>query len=235
MMGQYETGAFDPITVSGRRFDNHRFSNKRITPIDIHGHDAIEVEMTLALPEDETVRWSIAQMARTPTASGEPLASLEWTREHILKMQSHKTLADQNKTMLAYQNTPIAALLDSLRAAQEDGDNALVAALYDQMRLAVLQHQLQGSMAMFQLQQLAQGIPPMTMVNSQTADGLSAPPSMGGAGNNQRFNPANGAVPAVSFSGMGNNPSPQAGFNTTAPRQRDTGLVNSNVMPVSGQ
>ena len=75
----------------------------------------------------------------------------------------------------------------------------------------------------------------MTMVNSQTADGLSAPPSMGGAGNNQRFNPANGAVPAVSFSGMGNNPSPQAGFNTTAPRQRDTGLVNSNVMPVSGQ
>ena len=235
MLGQYETGAFSPITVSGRRFDNHRFSNKQISPFDVHGHDSVEVEMALALPEDETVRWSIAQMAMTPTPSGEPLASLEWTREHILKMQSHKTLADQNKTMLAYQNTPIAALLDSLRAAQEDGDNALVAALYDQMRLAVLQHQLQGSMAMFQLQQLAQGIPPMTMVNSQTADDLSAPPRMGGAGNNQRFNPANGAVPAVSFSGMGNNPSPQAGFNTTAPRQRDTGLVNSNIMPVSGQ
>ena len=225
MMGQYETGAFDPITVSGRRFDNHRFSNKRITPIDIHGHDAIEVEMTLALPEDETVRWSIAQMAMTPTASGEPLASLEWTREHILKMQSHKTLADQNKTMLAYQNTPIAALLDSLRAAQEDGDNPLAAALFDQMRIAVLQHQLQGSMALYQLQQLAAGIPPGTMVNSETAPLLSSSPRYAQAGNNQRFNPANGAVPAVSFSGMGNNPSPEAGFNTTAPRQSGNGTM----------
>ena len=225
MMGQYETGAFDPITVSGRRFDNHRFSNKRITPIDIHGHDAIEVEMTLALPEDETVRWSIAQMAMTPTASGEPLASLEWTREHILKMQSHKTLADQNKTMLAYQNTPIAALLDSLRAAQEDGDNPLAAALFDQMRIAVLQHQLQGSMALYQLQQLAAGIPPGTMVNSETAPLLSSSPINAQEGNNQRFNPANGAVPAVSFSGMGNNPSPEAGFNTTAPRQSGNGTM----------
>ena len=225
MMGQYETGAFDPITVSGRRFDNHRFSNKRITPIDIHGHDAIEVEMTLALPEDETVRWSIAQMAMTPTASGEPLASLEWTREHILKMQSHKTLADQNKTMLAYQNTPIAALLDSLRAAQEDGDNPLAAALFDQMRIAVLQHQLQGSMALYQLQQLAAGIPPGTMINSETAPLLSSSPRNAQAGNNQRFNPANGAVPAVSFSGMGNNPSPEAGFNTTAPRQSGNGTM----------
>ena len=225
MMGQYETGAFDPITVSGRRFDNHRFSNKRITPIDIHGHDAIEVEMTLALPEDETVRWSIAQMAMTPTASGEPLASLEWTREHILKMQSHKTLADQNKTMLAYQNTPIAALLDSLRAAQEDGDNPLAAALFDQMRIAVLQHQLQGSMTLYQLQQLAAGIPPGTMINSETAPLLSSSPRNAQAGNNQRFNPANGAVPAVSFSGMGNNPSPEAGFNTTAPRQSGNGTM----------
>ena len=225
MMGQYETGAFDPITVSGRRFDNHRFSNKRITPIDIHGHDAIEVEMTLALPEDETVRWSIAQMAMTPTASGEPLASLEWTREHILKMQRHKTLADQNKTMLAYQNTPIAALLDSLRAAQEDGDNPLAAALFDQMRIAVLQHQLQGSMALYQLQQLAAGIPPGTMINSETAPLLSSSPRNAQAGNNQRFNPANGAVPAVSFSGMGNNPSPEAGFNTTAPRQSGNGTM----------
>ena len=225
MMGQYETGAFDPITVSGRRFDNHRFSNKRITPIDIHGHDAIEVEMTLALPEDETVRWSIAQMAMTPTASGEPLASLEWTREHILKMQSHKTLADQNKTMLAYQNTPIAALLDSLRAAQEDGDNPLAAALFDQMRIAVLQHQLQGSMALYQLQQLAAGIPPGTMINSETAPLLSSSPRNAQAGNNQRFNPANGAVPAVSFSGMGNNPTPEAGFNTTAPRQSGNGTM----------
>ena len=225
MMGQYETGAFDPITVSGRRFDNHRFSNKRITPIDIHGHDAIEVEMTLALPEDETVRWSIAQMAMTPTASGEPLASLEWTREHILKMQSHKTLADQNKTMLAYQNTPIAALLDSLRAAQEDGDNPLAAALFDQMRIAVLQHQLQGSMALYQLQQLAAGIPPGTMINSETAPLLSSSPRNAQAGYNQRINPANGAVPAVSISRMGNNPSPEAGFNTTAPRQSGNGTM----------
>ena len=140
-------------------------------------------------------------------------------------MQSHKTLADQNKTMLAYQNTPIAALLDSLRAAQEDGDNPLAAALFDQMRIAVLQHQLQGSMALYQLQQLAAGIPPGTMINSETAPLLSSSPRNAQAGNNQRFNPANGAVPAVSFSGMGNNPSPEAGFNTTAPRQSGNGTM----------
>lgn len=222
LIGQYETGAFNQITVSGRRFDNQKFANRQITADDIVGHDPISVGLVLALPEDDTVRWSIAQMAMQPTVTGEPLGSLEHVREHILKFQSSKVISDQNRQILGSQASPVVQLLELYKAAVEDGDEMKAAALFDQLQIAALQTQVQGSMQMLQLMQMAQGMPPMTAVNQQSVGQQIQ--SIGG--NNQLANPGFGAVPNAAFTGIGNQPSPQAGFNTTAPRQRDTGLVD---------
>lgn len=226
MVDQYETGAFEPITVSGRRYDSARFANRQITPEEIQGHDPIMVTMELSLPEDDSVRWTLAQQAMTPTVTGEPLASLEWTREHILRMQSSKQISMQNREILARQASPVVQLTDLLQAALRDGDETTAAALYDRLRIAVLQEQVQGSLQMFQLQQIAAGIPPQTAVQQGFADNVvrNNTDSLSG----QQRNPAFGAVPDVQFRTNGNQPSPEAGFNTTASRDRGsrpTGLV----------
>ena len=229
MIGQYETGAFEPITVSGRRFDSHRFANRIIEPEQIEGHDPVEVIMALALPEDETTRWTIAQMAMTPTVTGEPLASVEWTRENILRMQSHRTIRRQNLEDLAQQSTPLTQTLQLLRAAVEEEDEETASILFDRVQILALQHQVEGSMAMAQLQQLAAGIIPNTPAAGQSGQNGSAP---SGGGTQQALNPANGAIPFAQAAGVGNEASEDAGANTTATRNRDTGILNARGQPI---
>ncbi len=232
MVGQYETGAFEPFTVSGTRSSLARFANQRIGPEEIMGHDPIEVRMELSLPEDETTRWTIAQMAMAPMApDGAPLMSKEWVLEKILKVQSPQTIFRQNLERSALTSNPVATLWEQLQMSLQEGNQLLSAALYDQLRIAVLTQQLQGSVQLQQLAQIAAGfgIDPNSV---DQAIGGQAQASGGFAGNNQALNPANGAVPFAQAAGIGNQPSPQAGFNTTAPRQRDTGLVSPNGAPI---
>jgi len=240
LVAQYETGAFEPITVSGRRFDRHRFSNKEIKPFEIYGHDALTVTLELALPEDETIRWNVANMAMQPTVTGEPLASLEYVREHILNIQDPKLLTDQNLEKLTRQTAPVLMLLDQYRAAIKDGDQMAAAALMDQIRVAVLQQQVQGSLQMLQLAQMAQGLPPMTELNIGSITPNFAQPDVNTPGQQQQpraqdnsRNPAAGGLPVASLAGVGNQPSPQAGANTTASRQSfPQGLVDNNGNPI---
>jgi len=60
LVAQYETGAFNPISVSGRRFDNHRFANRVISPEDIAGHDG-SVQHLDILTDEEKGRLKIEQ------------------------------------------------------------------------------------------------------------------------------------------------------------------------------
>tara|TARA_R100000808_G_scaffold18710_1_gene40925 strand:- start:20801 stop:22843 length:2043 start_codon:yes stop_codon:yes gene_type:complete len=248
LIAQYETGAFDPITVSGQRFDRHRFSNQEVTPEEIFGHDAVTVSLELVLPEDETIRWNVANMAMQPTVTGEPLTSLEYVREHILKIQDPKLLGDQNREVLTRQTSPVLNLLDQYRAAVRDGDTMAATAIFDQIRLMTMQLEVQGTMQIMQLEQMMQqvnqarsGMPTDLTFTSKTVNPSFAGPdtntvqqdsvSFGGMnmGSGQMNNPAFGAPPATLFTGQGNTPSPEAGANTTAPRQRQgSGLVDPN-------
>ena len=247
LVAQYETGAFEPITVSGKRFDRHRFSNKVIEADEIFGHDALTVTLELVLPEDETIRWNVANMAMAPTVTGEPLTSLEYVREHILNIQDPKLLSDQNREILTRQTSPVLALLDQYRAVVLDGDQMAAAAILDQIRLMTLQMEVQGSMQMLQLTQMKQqvdqamsGLPTNLEFSSKTVTPDFAGPdtnttnensvSFGGlGGNGQSSNPAFGAPSPTLFTGVTNNPSPEAGANTTGARNSpNSGLFGPN-------
>ncbi len=152
---QYETGAFAPISVSGRRFDNSKFSNRVIEPSDIEGHDPVTVKMDLLLPEDETTRWTIAQMAMAPTVSGEPLASLEWVRERVLKMESARAISSQNREDSGKVEDPLSAALEHFNAFVRDGDMANASIWFDKLTALSLQRQVETNALITQLRDLA--------------------------------------------------------------------------------
>lgn len=186
-----------------------------------------------------------------PTVTGEPLTSLEYVREHILNIQDPKLLSSQNMEILTRQTAPVLALLDQYRAVRDDGDQMAAAAILDQIRLQTLQMEVQGSMQMLQLTQLKQqvgqamsGIPNNLEFTSETITPDFQGPdsnttqknsvSFGGLGvGGQTANPAYGAPAQSVFTGLTNNPSPEAGANTTADRQgQGTGLFGPNNLPI---
>ncbi len=257
LVAQYETGGFHPISVSGRRFDNHRFANRVIAPEDIAGHDPVEVTMSLALPEDEVTRWTIAQMAMQPTLNGEPLASLEWVRERVLKIQSHRQVQAQNREAQAFSQDPLAQAMGMFLAATKDGDHALAAIWFDRLQVLHLQRQVEGQSAVRQLianraenadQDAATGsLPSLETLLADTLERRSADgePSTLFSPNpvnevprfHHERNPANGAVPFAQAAGVGTEPNTgQVGMFQQATRdQRQSGLVGADGKPLTGR
>lgn len=215
LLEQYETGGFGEIKVSGQQLTSKRFAAKAIPPEVVMGHDPLEVTMQLALPEDLSTIWSIAGMAMNPTAAGEPLASLEWVREHILRMPSHKVIHDQNLEILTRAQDPLLQVMEQYKMAVKEGDQEMASALYDKLRIAALQRQVEGSMLLAQLTQMAMGLGVAPGAPGQPQQGN---PAQQGKPNRQAMNPANGAVGVAEKRGMGNQPSPDAGYMTTASR-----------------
>ncbi len=237
LIAQYETGAFAPITVSGRRFDNHIFSNRIVEPEDIAGHDPVIVKMELALPEDQAATWQIAQMAMAPTASGEPLGSLEWVRENVLKLESSKAITNQNFEMAGVQTDELAQAKAMFESFMRDNDVHNASIWFDKLQALALQRQVQTNFMIQQLRTLAaqanMPIKPAPIDPSALPDQQVSTPSIQGGATVNQGNPAFGASPSVEFTATGNQPSPEAGFNTTAPRQRrSTGLVDPNGQPL---
>lgn len=232
LIAQYETGAFTPITASGRRYDNHRFANRIITPDEIFGHDPIEVRMDLALPEDEVSRWTVAGLAMQPTASGEPLMDLEWVRERVLKVQSHKQASRRNLEAAAKVSDPVAQALNMFNAAIRDGDMALAAIWFDKLQVVYQQTALQGFVLKQELERASQGLPIRSLAELMSGDASFNVSQTDAKQNNQINNPANGAIGPAERTGMGNEASQDAGAFASAPRRRDTGLVDQAGNPL---
>lgn len=257
LVAQYETGGFNPISVSGRRFDNHRFANRVISPEDIAGHDPVEVTMSLALPEDEVTRWTVAQMAMQPTLNGEPLASLEWVRERVLKMQSHRQVQAQNREAQAFSQDPLAQAMGMFMAAIKDGDHALAAIWFDRLQVLHLQRQVEGQSAVRQLladqsQNDAQGssgsgLPSLNSLLREALERDSAPvenstlfspnPLDEVPAFNHARNPANGAIPFAQAAGVGFEPgSPDmSAVRTAGQPAAASGLVGADGEPLTGR
>ena len=170
-------------------------------------------------------------MAMAPTVTGEPLTSLEYVREHILKIQDPKLLKDQNMEILTRQTSPVLLLLDQYRAVVKDGDQVAAAAIMDQMIIMTLTQQVQGSQMLQQLMQMTQGQPPLTSLNLETITPNFQGPdtetkqSATLSVNGQTANPGFGAPPATLYTGLGNEASPVAGQNSRGPS--NTGLLGS--------
>ena len=215
MLDQYETGAYDPFPVSGRTLDGRRFARRTVSVEEVRGHDPVEVSMQLALPEDLSTIWAVAQQAMAPVSpSGEPLASLEWVREKILRLPSHKVIRNQNLEMLARTQDELAATMEAFKMAVREQDQELASILYDRLRISVLKRQVEGSMMIQQLAQMAAGAGAVpTPLAPQTPSPMGPRPNLAG-------NPASGGPGVAAVRGMGNQPSPEAGWNTTGDRQR---------------
>ncbi len=253
LVAQYETGAFNPISVSGRRFDNHRFANRVISPEIIAGHDPIEVSMSLALPEDEVTRWTVAQMAMQPTLNGEPLASLEWVRERVLKMQSHRQIRTQNREAQAFSQDPLAQAMGMFLAAIKDGDHALGAIWFDRLQVLHLQRQVEGQTAVRRLlSEQAEnglsdspegGLPSLNSLLSDLASRDLAAPEGGTLFSpnpldevprfNHARNPANGAIPFAQAAGVGNEPGPEKVHTAASAGRMQSGLVGADGEPLT--
>ena len=152
--------------------------------------------------------------------------------------------------ILTRQTAPVLALLDQYRAVKEDGDDMAASAILDQIRLTTLQMEVEGSMKMMQLSQMKQqvdqamsGMPSTLEFKSENVTPDFRGPdtnttsknsvSFGGIGvGGQSSNPAFGAPAQSVFTGLTNNPSPEAGANTTADRQGPgTGLFGPDNLP----
>ncbi len=217
MLKQYESQGFEPIQVSGKSVSGRRFASKTVTPDQIQGHDPLSVSMQLALPEDLSTTWAVAQQAVAPTGpGGESLASMEWVRENILRLPSHKVIRNQNLETLARSSDPLAQIFELFQMARQEGDEALQRILFDRLRVTAMQRQVEGSALLQQLGQLAQGLPIDTSILDFATNG-------NGNSNNVRLNrqsanPQNGGPGVAQQAGMGNQPAEDAGFNTTASR-----------------
>lgn len=214
MLQQYETGDWEQVEVIGRDFRGQRFQ-EFIKPEAIKDRQRLQVEMRLALPQDEQQRWAIAQIAAQPTASGEPFLDLRHIREDILNLPDPDFISRQNFETLAWQATPVGQVLQLFRAALESGDPQLQATIFDQLQLVTLQQTLQTNVQIQQLQQMAAGL--------GVASGAGDPTQPQGAGAQQAVtgglgNPATGAPGVAEVTGVGNQASPEAGANTTAQR-----------------
>ena len=214
MMLQYDTGEYKELEVIGRDFRGQRFQ-QNIQPEAIKERQRLQVEMRLALPQDEQQRWAIAQIASQQTAFGEPLGDLDFVREEILNMPDPGFVTRQNDQTLAWQATPLSQILKLFRATLESGDEQQQAILFDQLQLTAMKQQLETNVQIQQLMQMAQGL--------GVAPGAGDPNVPQGAGQQQVLtgglgNPATGAPGVAEVTGIGNTPSPEAGANTTAPR-----------------
>jgi hypothetical protein len=252
LIAQYGTGAFNPISVSGRRFDNHRFANRLISPEELAGHDPLEVSMALSLPEDEVTRWTVAQMAMQPTLNGEPLASLEWVRERVLKMQSHRHIQGQNREAQAVSQDPIAQAMGMFSAALKDGDHALAAIWFDRLQVLHLQRQVEGLSAAKRLlaerqsagggESPTEGLPALSELLGESSllrenSTLFSPNPVNAAPRpNHALNPANGAIPFAQAAGVGSAPVPDElrHADVGGAGTQNVGLVGADGEPLTG-
>jgi hypothetical protein len=174
---------------------------------------------------------------------------MEWVRERVLKLQSHRLIQSQNRESLAFSQDPLAQAMGMFTAALKDGDHALAAIWFDRLQVLHLQRQVEGHSAMRELLMSAHG----GAAGSGTGSASSNLPALaallgrgGSAGRgstlfnpnppgaarafNHTLNPANGAIPFAQAAGVGNAPSPDAGAFSGG--ERNTGLSGPEGEPL---
>lgn len=230
---QFESGGFEPITVSGRRNDNTHFSSV-ILPEDLDGHDNITISLKFEAPQSDMLNIQAATQLMQLTPAGESLGSLPYVRTKYLNMESSDIISAQNAEAQMRASTPLAQAWQRYEAAKKTGDEPLIAIALDALRLQALQHSIQVEAGITQLLQAKGQLPPISEIQPEDTLNLDTNGSRQ-YGNNEDRNPANGAPPFVLSTGIGNEPSPDAGNNLGLPRNttQEPQLVGPNGLPIS--
>lgn len=212
MVEQFETGAYEPIRVFGKTLDNVPF-DRPIGAEHIQEHGTLTLKLKQNLPRDNSVAWATAQLAITPNQTGDQLASVQWARDNLLDMADSR-LEDSRITLgQAKSSAPILQMKEMREDAARRSDFETAQYLDKKITIQEMREFLEDAAVMFQFQQI------------QDAGGLQALLAAGGPPqpNGQQQQGSNGVNPIVSPDAQSNvqagtQPSPNAGANSTAPR-----------------
>ena len=221
---QFETGRYKPIKVRGKARGGVPF-NTVIKPEDIKGHGVLSVELAPSQPEDEIERWQTAQVAaQVDPATGLGLVSPQYAAEKIAKVQDWDLEKTRQFAMRARTSSEEAIWLTQLEAAFRTNDQDVIEFVQENLQRAREKQDMEDMARRMAFAQ-AFGADPI----QASAEGLGGGPSANGNGVQQQGDPATLNVDPRLISnsgraGVDRTPSPDAGFNTTAPRGGDNGL-----------
>ena len=146
---QYITGAYDPVSVSGRD-RNRAFFNETVDPGSMEMAGMPEITIASQLPEDDMSRMSMAQMARDGQT---PLLSDNYVRDKILGLQDADSIEDAIKEQMAERMLPEASLWSLLSATENRGRGDLAQFYYGELMFLLQQKQMMKAQAMMPQQQ----------------------------------------------------------------------------------
>lgn len=185
---QYQTGAYDAMTLSGQGNDRAYFSAK-ITPESIAGLPPLVVRVSPQLPQDDVGNLTMAQQARSPDATGVPLLPDTDILERIVKVQDVGATIDAIKEQQAERASPRAQAHTFMQAAENRGREDLAAIWFGELMVQQLKQMVELAMGKMQAAQLgamgpmtaAGGPPPGVLPNAAQGKLPPAPTPQGGA------------------------------------------------------
>ena len=132
---QYSEGSFKSMDVSG--MDRNRvYFTENINPNDLKKTGQPVVNLVGQLPQDDMVKFSMAQIAREgPT----PLLSDQAIRDRILAIQDADQMNDSINEQIAERMLPEAALWTLLRSAERQGRDDLVQFYSNELMMILMQ------------------------------------------------------------------------------------------------
>ena len=199
LMGQYETGGYNPVRVVGKRLDNSGF-NREIPPESVQGHGPIRVQLVPVLPEDDQAKWQMAGFAKQTQ-----IASDYYIQDAILKIQDPLLERQRMFAQLARTSTPRMLLETQLEAAIRAQDMNVIQFLMEERQRLIEQQEMEDFARKFAFAQAMSGMNPV-----QTAAG-GVNGASGGNGQGSLPSPTNGMQPeGMPLSGTIFGPSPGA-------------------------
>jgi hypothetical protein len=219
LIGQFETGGYDPIRVRGRTYDSVRF-DRFIEPESLEGHGPLTVELLPKLPRDDQAMWQMAAFAATAGLDGEPLAGSHYIRENIIKMQDPDLERERIYAGMAVKTDPMVLLATQIASAVKEGEMEVAQTLAVQLQRMHRQQQMEDmAREMAFAAQFGQA-PIPTAAGGMNA--ISPAGNAGGGGQQQQQSPTANMEPEImplSGTPFGQpNASPEAGINGLTPR-----------------
>jgi hypothetical protein len=131
---QYVSGRFKAMELSGR--DNNRmYFAEQITAGRVKDGGDVEISIVARLPQDDMVKYSMAQIAREgPT----PLMPDLWIRDHILGVQDADQTDDAIKEQIAERTLPEAVIWSLYQAALKQGREDLAELYFGELTAMLL-------------------------------------------------------------------------------------------------
>jgi hypothetical protein len=138
---QYATGDFGPVEFQGQTYSRMWF-RREFTSKELEGSDLPIITFLPRLPEDDTQKFAIAQIAREGAT---PLFPDRWVRDTIMGVQDVDSIEAQIGEQQAKRATPMALLYEMMLNAEEMGRKDLALIYLQQLMQLAGEQQAQAT------------------------------------------------------------------------------------------